>query len=208
MDIHDYKSLLKRVQEDASFKKLETEERFTIPKVDVLYEGRTTILRNFEKILSALNRDADHLLKFFLRELGTAGEKDGPRAVFQGKIPASQIQNKLEEYVEIYVLCQECNRPDTQLVKKDRMLFLRCDACGAVRSISTRKKKAVVQKPGETLEKGQIYEVTISDIGKKGDGVAHLGKYVIYVPYAIKGATVKVKIEKISGTIAFGRVVQ
>lgn len=208
MDIYDYKNLLKRIHEDDSLKRLEHKERFTIPKVDVIYEGRTTILRNFEKILSALNREEDHLLKYFLKELGTAGERDGPRAVFQGKIPAHQIQSKLEEYIETFVLCQECRRPDTQLIRKDRLLFLRCDACGAVRSVTTKKKKIPLEKGEEELKEGETYEVTVSDIGKKGDGVAHYGKYTIYVPYAVKGAKVKVRIEKISGTLAFARLVQ
>ena len=86
------------------------------------------------------------------------------------------------------------------------MVFLRCDACGAFRSISTRKKR-VVQKTEERIEQGKVYEVTISDIGRKGDGLAHLGKYTIYIPSAVKGSTVKVKIEKVSGTVAFGRIV-
>ncbi|HEX17559.1 MAG: translation initiation factor IF-2 subunit beta [Thermoplasmata archaeon] len=204
--MYDYKSLLKRLQEDESLKRLEDRERFVIPKVDVVYEGRTTILRNFEKILSALNRDADHLLKFFLKELGTAGEKDGPRAIFQGKIPAHQIQSKLEDYVEIFVLCQECGRPDTHLIKKDRLLLVRCDACGAIRSVTTRKKRGLTEK--EVLEEGKVYEVVISDIGKKGDGIAHYGRYTIYVPNAVRGSKVKVKIEKISGTLAFARLVE
>jgi len=206
MGIYDYKTLLKRVRENPSVKTREVEERFTVPRADVFYEGRTTIIRNFEKILATLNRESDHLLKFLLGELGTAGEREGSRAVFQGKIAAQQIQDKIQDYVDIYVLCQECNRPDTHLVKKDRMVFLRCDACGAFRSIGTRKKR-VVQKPGETLESGKVYEVTISDIGKKGDGLAHLGKYTIYIPSAVKGSTVKVKIEKVSGNVAFGRMV-
>jgi len=50
--------------------------------------------------------------------------------------------------------------------------------------------------------------LTIKDIGKRGDGVAFFDKYVVYIPGAIKGAIVKVKIEKISGTVAFGRVTQ
>jgi translation initiation factor 2 subunit 2 len=202
----DYKSLLKRVWEDESIRKKETEERFIVPKADVFYEGRTTIIRNFDKIVSVLNRKADHLLKFLLRELGTAGELDGNRAVFQGKILAQQVQDRIDEYVDTYVICQECRRPDTHLIKKDRMLFIRCDACGAVGSIGTKKKK-IVQKSSDDIERGKVYEVTITDIGRKGDGLAHLGKYTIYVPSAMKGATVKVKIEKVSGTIAFGRIV-
>ena len=52
------------------------------------------------------------------------------------------------------------------------------------------------------------YDLTIKDIGRKGDGVGFFDKYVIYVPGAIKGAMVKVKIEKISGTVAFAHIVQ
>jgi translation initiation factor 2 subunit 2 len=58
------------------------------------------------------------------------------------------------------------------------------------------------------FKEGEIYELTIKDIGKRGDGVAFFDKYVVYIPGAIKGAIVKVKIEKISGTVAFGRVTQ
>jgi translation initiation factor 2 subunit 2 len=51
-------------------------------------------------------------------------------------------------------------------------------------------------------------DLTIKDIGKKGDGIAYHDKYIIYVAGAIKGTMVKVKIEKISGTVAFGHIVQ
>jgi len=50
--------------------------------------------------------------------------------------------------------------------------------------------------------------VTITDIGRKGDGIARYGKYTIYVPNIVKGAKVKVKIEKISGNLAFARCVE
>jgi translation initiation factor 2 subunit 2 len=59
----------------------------------------------------------------------------------------------------------------------------------------------------EILKEGMTYDLTIKDIGRKGDGVAFFDKYVVYVPGAIKGSTVKVKIEKISGTVAFGHAV-
>ena len=52
-----------------------------------------------------------------------------------------------------------------------------------------------------------IYELTIKDIGRKGDGVAYFDKYIVYVSGGVKGSTIKVKIEKISGTVAFGNIV-
>ncbi|MFW6120009.1 MAG: translation initiation factor IF-2 subunit beta [Petrotogales bacterium] len=201
----DYRKLLKRVQSKTSTKRV-GEDRFKVPKLDIFYEGNTTVLRNFDKVANTLNREQNHLLKFFLSNVGTAGEISGGRVIFQGKIPAKTLQDKLVEYVDIYVLCSECNRPDTHLVKKGRTILIRCDACGAFRSIGSMKKKTT-KMSREVLKEGNIYELTIKDIGKKGDGVAFFDKYIVYIPGAVKGSIVKAKIEKISGTVAFGRVV-
>ena len=61
----DYNKLLKRVHDVTSTKSIE-EDRFKLPKVDVFYEGNTTVLKNFDKIINVLKRDTNHLLKFFL----------------------------------------------------------------------------------------------------------------------------------------------
>jgi len=202
----DYKKLLKKVLDDTSNAKV-VEDRFKMPRAEIFYEGNTTVIKNFDKISNVINREAELILKFLLGGLGTAGEMEGGRVVFQGKIPARQIQDKLKEYIDTYVTCSECNRPDTHLVKQGRTVLIRCDACGAFRSVKSRKKK-VLQPPTETLKEGNVYDLTIKDIGRKGDGVAYFDKYIVYVPGAVKGSTVKVKIEKISGTVAFGQVVQ
>jgi len=202
----DYKNLLKKVM-DSTPKREVVEDRFKIPKADVFYEGNTTVIKNFDKISSAINREPDLILKFMLGGLGTAGEMSGTRAVFQGKIPGRNIQDKIVEYVDTFVMCTECNRPDTHLVKQGRNLLIRCDACGAFRSVKSRKRK-VVQQPSQSFKEGMVIDLTIKDIGKKGDGIAYHDKYIIYVAGAMKGSNVKVKIEKISGTVAFAHIVE
>jgi translation initiation factor 2 subunit 2 len=206
MSDQDYRKLLKNVLEDTSAKRV-VEDRFKLPNIEIFYEGNTTVIKNFDKISDAVNRDPQLILKFLLGGVGTAGEMEGGRVVFQGKILAKQIQDKLKDYIDTYVMCSECNRPDTHLVKQGRNLLIRCDACGAFRSVKSKKKK-VVQQPSEALKEGEIYELTIKDIGRKGDGVAYFDKYVVYVPGAVKGSTAKVKIEKISGTVAFGEIAE
>jgi translation initiation factor 2 subunit 2 len=203
----DYKNLLKKVI-DSTPKKEVAEDRFKLPKADIFYEGNTTVIKNFDKITDIINREPDIVLKFLLGNLGTAGELVGPRAVFQGKIPTKNIHDKIKDYVDMFVICSECSRPDTHLVKKGRELLIRCDACGAFRSVKSRKKKVVSLPSSESLKEGATLELTIKDIGKKGDGIAYHDKYIIYVAGAIKGTSVKVKIEKISGTVAFGHIVQ
>ena len=200
----DYRNLLKKFQ-DTSLTRAGSDDRFKLPEIEIFYEGNTTVIRNFDKIYDAVNRDPDHILKILLRGLGTAGEIKSGRVVFQGKIPSKSIQDKMKEYIDTFVMCSECNRPDTHLVKQGRTILVRCDACGAFRSVKSRKKKVITQT-SEAIKEGSILDLTIKDIGRKGDGVAYLDKYTIYIAGAVKGSKVKVKIEKISGTVAFGRI--
>ena len=202
----EYRKLLKNFQ-DKSFTRKINDDRFKLPEIEIFYEGNTTVIRNFDKISDAVNRDQEHILKILLGSLGTAGDIKNGRLIFQGKIPSKSIQDKMKEYIDTFVMCSECNRPDTHLVKQGRTTLIRCDACGAFRSVKSRKKK-IVQQPSETLKEGSIYDLTIKDIGKKGDGIAYFDKYIVYVAGAVKGAMVKVKIEKISGTVAFGHIVE
>jgi len=201
----DYKNLLRKAKDSIATSQ-NYEDRFKLPELEVFYEGNTTVIRNFEKISDAVNRDPEQILKFLLNGLGTAGERDGVRVIFQGKIPADNVQNKLKDYIESFVICSECGRPDTHLVKKGRNTFVRCDACGAIRPMKSQKKRVETQ-PTVSLNEGGIYDVTIKDIGKKGDGVAFLDKYIIYISGGVKGATVKIRVEKISGTVAFASII-
>ena len=85
----DYDQLLKRAKA-ALPQALSSGERFQVPEPDVVSEGKTTILRNFEAIVQAIRRDPNMVLTFLLRELGTAGAQDGPRVIFKGKVTADR----------------------------------------------------------------------------------------------------------------------
>ncbi|MDO8622708.1 MAG: translation initiation factor IF-2 subunit beta, partial [archaeon] len=106
-------------------------DRFEIPKVEGHIEGKKTTMTNFSQIVSHIRRDPDHFQKFLLRELATSGQKEGDRLVLNNKIPSARINQKVEEYVKEFVLCRECNKPDTELIKEDRLMFIHCLACGA-----------------------------------------------------------------------------
>ncbi|MBA1342249.1 MAG: Translation initiation factor 2 subunit beta [ANME-2 cluster archaeon] len=185
---------------------LTTDVRFSVPEADVIIEGKTTVLRNFLEITDTINRDPTHLLKYLLRELGTAGKFDGTRVIFQGKFTTETIQSQIQAYVDEFVICSECGRPDTTLVRTDRVLMLKCDACGAHRPIRKRKVRAVQAK--EPIEEGGEYDVKITGVGRKGDGFTQIDKYTIYVPKTIKGEIVKIKIKSISGTLAFAELLE
>lgn len=180
----------------------DTGERFVMPKTRVYLEGKTTVLENFADIADTLNREQDHFMKYILGELGTAGKIDGTRAVFNGKFELVQFETIVKNYVSDYVICSECGRPDTILVMDKHILMLQCEACGAKRPIRKRKGKTETVAVN-TVEEGREMEVTIESISKKGDGVARVGKYIVYVSGTKVGQKVKVRITKISGQVAF-----
>ncbi len=180
-------------------------ERFVVPEPRLLTEGKTTVLENFAAIADKLNREQEHLFKFLLRELGTAGKIDGPRAIFQRKLTSGIVTELINAYVKEYVTCSECGRPDTHLMKSERILTLRCDACGAHRPVTKRRATTIAKE--EALTEGETYDVKIDAVGSKGDGIAKKDKYTIYVPNTVKGDTVKIKIKKITGTLAFAEKV-
>ena len=63
-------------------------------------------------------------------------------------------------------------------------------------------------KEKKPVEEGQIYSVTISDIGSQGDGVGKVEGFVIIVPETKIGETVQVRINRVSKKVAFGSVVK
>ena len=197
----DYELLLERAKKKLPHT-LESHDRFQVPEADVMIEGKTTVIRNFGDIADALRREPDHLLGYLLRELGTAGSMEGRRVVFKGKVAVAQVADRIKNYVDEYVLCSECSRPDTKIVKDGRILILVCETCGAHRPVHV--KKQVKAKEAKEIEAGQTYDMMIEDVGKKGDGIARKGNFIVYVPGTAKGSQVKVKIEKVSGTVAFG----
>ena len=110
-------------------------ERFEIPKVEGHIEGKKTIWTNFFQIASYIRRNPEHFQKFMLKELASAGQREGDRLVLNNKIPSAKINQKIEQYVREFVLCKECGKPDTELIREDRMNFVHCLACGAKHSV-------------------------------------------------------------------------
>lgn len=127
----DYKELLKKGREKLPESLKSTGERFEIPKAKGHMEGSKTIISNFSQIVDTLNREQSHLLKFLQRELATPATVDGQRLVLGRKISASQINSKIQLYTATFVLCPDCKKPDTKLVREERVLFLKCAACGS-----------------------------------------------------------------------------
>ena len=58
------------------------------------------------------------------------------------------------------------------------------------------------------LIKNQIYEAIITDYTSEGQGVAHIEGCAVFIPNAIAGENVRVRIEKAQKTWAAGKIVE
>ncbi|MCK4555544.1 MAG: translation initiation factor IF-2 subunit beta [Candidatus Aenigmarchaeota archaeon] len=135
---YDYNKLLKSARAQLPKHVFET-KRFEIPKPMSIIVGNRTILKNFDELATTLRRDPKHLLKYMAKELASQATVEGKSAVFMGKFGMIQMGKKFNAYVETFVLCPECKKPDTKLMKEDRLAFIKCEACGARKAVPVVK---------------------------------------------------------------------
>gem|GEM_PF-1717156 len=125
--------------------------RYTIPIIRIKIEGKgngvRTVLVNIVKITKCLNRPVDHILKFIEIELGTQSKCDNNGCIIRGRCDVEQLAVILNKYIDIYVLCDQCNNPETALHNKVDYIAAKCAACGHIGKIKdTHKLSARILK--------------------------------------------------------------
>ena len=58
------------------------------------------------------------------------------------------------------------------------------------------------------VEVGKEYDVTISDISRRGDGIAKIDGFVIFVAGGKQGQSARIKVTQVSNRYAMGTVVE
>lgn len=125
-----YDELLNRAKKNIPKSDLKS-DRFKIPKVMGHIQGNKTVLSNLYQISDILGREFNPFFKYLLKELATPGEAKKNQVILGRKVSASKINEKVSEYANKYVICRECNKPDTTLIKQNRIQVIKCNACGA-----------------------------------------------------------------------------
>jgi len=134
----DYEKLLNEAYKNVKSVAGSSTERFEVPKIEGHFEGKKTILSNFFQIASHIRRSPEHFQKYILRELAASGTRDKDRLILNIKVPSAKINQKIQDYVNEFVLCKECKKPDTELTKQGRLTFLHCLACGAKHPVRSK----------------------------------------------------------------------
>lgn len=201
MDKGEYEELLEKAYAELPAMVKET-TRFVTPAINAMIQGKLTVVQNVGEVSKLVNREPNLLAKFLLKEFGTSGSLDGQHLTLKGQFRPSQIQEKFEAFLDQYVLCPECGRPDTKILKEERFTFLKCEACGSRHPISALKMPPAKEE-GAKVEIGEEITVEITRTGKKGDGMARMDKYIVFVSGAREGQKVKAKVKNVQGTMIF-----
>ena len=127
----EYEQLLDDLYEKLP-KKQEHTERFEIPKLESFVEGNRTIVKNFKVVCDKLRREPELVMKYLVKKLAVPSGIQGERLILQRKLNEEVLNKRLEEFVEHYVMCKECKRPDTHIDDAGRgTKMLVCESCGA-----------------------------------------------------------------------------
>ena len=67
-----------------------------------------------------------------MHELTAPGQiDDNGKITLGGRFSMRLVNDKIKQYIKEFVVCKQCNSPDTQMNKVDKNYFVKCLGCGA-----------------------------------------------------------------------------
>ena len=106
--------------------------RYFRPESDCRLSGKgyaaKTEIANLKEIVCSLKRKPDQIIKYMSQKL-QCNTKD--QITLSGHHDVTEIEEKLENYIEEFVLCSYCGNPETVIeISPKKVVYLRCKACG------------------------------------------------------------------------------
>uniref|UniRef100_A0A4W4ECB9 Eukaryotic translation initiation factor 5 n=1 Tax=Electrophorus electricus TaxID=8005 RepID=A0A4W4ECB9_ELEEL len=151
--------------------------RYKMPRLIAKVEGKgngiKTVIVNMVDVAKALNRPPTYPTKFFGCELGAQTQFDtkNDRYIVNGSHEANKLQDMLDGFIRKFVLCPECENPETDLHvnPKKQTIGNSCKACGYRGMLDTRHKLCtfILKNPPES-DNGSVKKEKEKKNRKKG----------------------------------------
>ncbi|KAK6341245.1 hypothetical protein TWF696_008331 [Orbilia brochopaga] len=134
--------------------------RYKMEKIQSKIEGKgngiKSVIVNLPSIANSLSRPPIYVVKYFGFELGAqTNTGDHDRWIINGAHEASKLQDLLDGFITKFVLCKECQNPETDLsISKDQNIIRNCKACGQRTKVDPRLKlSGYILKNPQTKDK-------------------------------------------------------
>ncbi|OCT64936.1 hypothetical protein XELAEV_18041175mg [Xenopus laevis] len=136
--------------------------RYKMPRLIAKVEGKgngiKTVIVNMVDVAKALNRPPTYPTKYFGCELGAQTQFDikNDRFIVNGSHEANKLQDMLDGFIKKFVLCPECDNPETDLHvnPKKQTIGNSCKACGYRGMLDTKHKLCtfILKNPTENTD--------------------------------------------------------
>jgi len=122
--------------------------RYKMPKLLAKVEGKgngiKTVIVNMSEVAKAIGCPPTYPCKFFGCELGAQTQfnyKDD-RYIVNGSHEAGKLQQLLDVFIKKFILCNECENPETVLLPNEKKQTIRqtCKACGHAAMLDMRHR--------------------------------------------------------------------
>lgn len=141
--------------------------RYKMPRIYAKVEGKgngiKTVIVNMSEVAKALARPPTYPTKYFGCELGAQTNFDtkNDRYIVNGEHDANKLQDILDGFIRKFVLCPECDNPETAWAVRRGVIHSKCKACGHAFTIANKHKISTfilknpppVESTGETNER-------------------------------------------------------
>ena len=138
--------------------------RYKMPRLVAKVEGKgngiKTVIVNMVDVARALSRPPTYVTKYFGCELGAQTQFDikAERYIVNGCHDGAKLQDMLDGFIKRFVLCEQCDNPETVLKVRKNMIGASCKACGHQYVLDMRHKLTtfIVKNPPEKEIDSQV----------------------------------------------------
>jgi translation initiation factor 5 len=113
--------------------------RYKMPSISTKTEsknGGTTIIENIDTIANKLKRSPNEFQKYFSKSLSCNVKYNKDKGIMiSAKKEKEELQSILTEYINKFVLCPQCQNPETTKAVGKKKTTLTCAACGKTSNI-------------------------------------------------------------------------
>ncbi|XP_013104738.2 eukaryotic translation initiation factor 5 [Stomoxys calcitrans] len=161
--------------------------RYKMPRIQAKVEGKgngiKTVIVNMADVARAIGRPATYPTKYFGCELGAQTQFDhkNERFIVNGSHDAAKLQDLLDGFIRKFVLCPECDNPETDLSVSNRnqTISQSCKACGwhGLLKVNHKVNTFILKNPptinpaaqGSSLTEGKRSKRVSKKNGENGD---------------------------------------
>lgn len=106
--------------------------RYQMDKFILVKEKNKLVINNFDKVCQDIKRSPKLLIDYYKKKFGISIVYKDTKVFLPSNFDQEKIISGLREFIDIYVLCEKCQLPETNIDLQNNKIILSCDCCGFI----------------------------------------------------------------------------